>query len=217
MLKRYLLTLVGFLLLCLCYCLTLVPVLLAGAALEGRTYLLTLCSWGFLVLCSLPPAFSLLIGKIWFFPGQGEPLPLEELKSLLLDINALNGPVRTRERRKKLIISWHHQDQAWRKHLERAGLKRLYELHLVFQPATRTVLVSDRFRRVSFEPGTARAKTALFARPRPMLQLKRGEQWNLEAYRGRQAHDFEFRPREIKSPVIGTILNSGWNVRFRCW
>ena len=214
MIKRYFLTIIAFLLLLLGYALTLIPLVIIGTGLEQQTHLLGFGIWGLLVLGSLIPALSMIISKIWFFQGHGEPVALKILQKKLLAVNHGNGPVQVQEKKKKFIVTWHYANPQWCELMNRMGMDKLYELHLVFDNATKTVVIADKIRSLRFVDCPEKVKTGFIAKPKPFLKVNLGKQWSIDNYTGAQPQDYSFQPGEIKSPVLGSILKCGWNVRF---
>ncbi|PID72359.1 MAG: hypothetical protein CSB34_02725 [Desulfobulbus propionicus] len=215
MIKRYLLTILAFLGLVVLYSLTFIPLALVSSGLSQQKHLLSFGIWGAMVLISLFPALAVIIGKIWFFKGKGEPVTRARLQETLMQINAANGPVQIMEKKRKHLVTWKHQEKLWCELMSRNGMTQLYELHLFFDDATKTVELIDKMRKVGFVDCPDRVKKGFLARPKPLLRVGLGEQWGVENYQKRQPHEYNFKPVEIKSPVMGTILKNGWNVRFR--
>lgn len=214
MVKRYLLTIFAFLLLLCGYALTLVPLLVVEAGLKSQAAMTAYGLWGGLVFVSLLPVLNMLLKKIWFFRGMGKTVPLATLKKQLLAINEVQGPVQVREKKNRLIVTWHVTSPKWCEWMNRHGMNRLYELHLRFDSATNTVETVDRVRSLQFIDCPEKVKTGFFSRPKPFLQVGLGKQWGVENYRGRNPEEYSYHSREIKSPVVGTLLKNGWNVRF---
>jgi len=214
MLKRYIQTGFFLFLLALLYGLGLLPVLLVRASLQTGQYLLALLSWAALVGLSLPFLLGIIIRRVWFFPGRGEPVLQDLLREKILAINDMEAPVRVKEKRHRLIVCWRHDDPAWCERMDRAGMKKTFELHLELDNATKTVTMTDRARKVDFDLCPVKVKTGFLALPRPCFRVATGPDWSVEAYRDRRDSEYRFQPWEIKSPVMGTILAGGWNVRF---
>jgi len=59
-----------------------------------------------------------------------------------------------------------------------------------------------------------RVKIGSLRVPLPILTIRPRHLGTIEGYTTTAPHEYHFHPREIKSPVMGTILASGWNVRF---
>ncbi len=214
MIKRYLLTLMGFFILATIYLFTLLPLLMVRGDLSSQTYMKSLTVWGLLVLLSLGPALSFLLKKIWFFHGTGTPVSLHELQSTLMKINEMHVPVRVREKGKRLRVEWRYDDPDWCEQMAEKKLSRLYELRLDFDENTRTVTLFDRSRTVDFDLCPIRVKAGFFAMPRLVFGTRRMREYGLEKYRERRPSDYLFKPGEIKSPLVGTLLSLGWNVQF---
>lgn len=214
MLKRYTLTFLACILLLLCYGTTLTPLLIAGAGFSTESSITAALIWALLVLLSLGPALSMIIRKIWFFKGEGEPVPLEALRTALLMLNKGKGPLLVTEKRKGLVITWNYKDPKWCRLMDRREINRLHELHLVFNNATKTVELSDKSRSLQIMICSEKIKTGLLRKPALLLGVKIGDRICIDSYTTTSELEYAFHPREIKSPVMGSILQSGWNVRF---
>jgi hypothetical protein len=214
MLKRSILTFFWLLLLLAVYLVSLLPLLVVRGQLDQSTCIMVFCIWLALATLSFLPVLGMLIKKVWFFRGTGEPVTLEQLQEHLLAINAMPGPVQVTEKRKKLILSWRHKEMQWCELFSSLGISRLYELHCRFEPSTRTVLLADRTRIADFLICPERVKIGSLRIPLPFLRVGLGRLGTIERYKTTAPHEYHFHPREIKSPVMATILASGWNVRF---
>lgn len=214
MFKRYLLTLLSFILLLLAYGVSLIPLLIADAGLSVEVSMNAFLVWGLLVLVSLFPAMAMIIRKIWFFKGKGEPIPYEALKTALLMINEGGGPAIVKEKRKGLIVSWNYQEPKWCRLMDKLELSQLYELHLSFDTATKTVNFSDKTRSIRFLICSEKVKVGLLGRPSPVLKVNRAKGDSLKSLTDATGYDHSFNPSEIKSPVLDAVLQSGWNARF---
>ena len=214
MLKRSLLTGTALLLILTAYLVSLLPLLLVRNRLEEVTLLLVLCLWVAVAALLFPPLLGWVIKKCWFFKGTGDPVHLEELRRRLLKINNTRGPVRVLGKGDKLIITWRYEEQQWCELLSRLGVVRLYELHCRFDSATRTVLLADRMRIADFLICPEQVRIGFRRIPLPFFRVRPKQLGTVEQYAATAPHEYDFHPREIKSPVMGTILTSGWDVCF---
>ena len=188
--------------------------LLFADRLDAGLAALLACLWLTLACLSLPVVLQVLLRRVWLFAGSGAPVDEEALRGRLLGINNLDAPVRVAERRRRLVVGWRHDEVQWCELLRRRGLSGLYELHLHIDPRTRTVTLMDRRRPVQFlfcpegvRPGRPRVVL-------PLVRLRPGRLGSMDQYAATEPFQYDFLPREIKAPVLGTILQSGWNVRF---
>jgi heme/copper-type cytochrome/quinol oxidase subunit 2 len=214
MLKRGLLTLMALMGLLLVALVGLLPLLVVRAQLDAPTYLLALSLWVALAILVLIPVCSVLIKKIWFFRGSGDPVALEALREQLLAINTIACPVAAVARRNTIIFTWRYQETQWCEMFSRLGLNRLFELHCRFDADSRTVILVDRLRLADFLICPERVKIGRRRIPLPLLRARSKRLATIAQYATLEAHDYDFHPREIKSPVMGTILACGWNIRF---
>ena len=93
-------------------------------------------------------------------------------------------------------------------------MKKLYELWLSFDNNTKTVSMTDKYRSVDWTLSPIKLKTGWFALRKPYFRVETGEAWGVENYVDSDPDTYSFSPNEIKSPVLNTIVKSGWNVRF---
>jgi hypothetical protein len=214
MLKRYFLTIFWLFLLLVVYLVSLLLLLVVKGQLDQSTCIMAFCIWAVLAALSFLPLLGMLIKKIWFFCGTGEPVTLEQLQEHLLSINALPGPVQVIGKRKKLILSWRYQEMQWCELFSDLGISSLYELHCRFDASTRTVLLADRMRTADFLICPERVKIGFLRIPLPFLRIRSRHLGTIERYKTTAPHEYHFHPREIKSPVMAAILACGWNVRF---
>ena len=214
MLKRYFLTFFWLVVVLSIYLASLLALLAVKEQLDPSTGIMAFCIWLVLATLSSLLVLGMLIKKIWFFRGTGEPVSLEQLQEHLLGINAMSGPVQVIRKRKKLVLSWRCQEMQWCELFNDLGICRLYELHCRFDPPTRTVLLMDRMRTADFLICPERVKIGSLRVPLPFLRVRSRHLGTIERYTTTAPHQYHFHPREIKAPVMGTILASGWNVRF---
>lgn len=214
MLKRYLHTAWLLLLLCCFYLVILLPLQLVRNSLDNKQYWLSLAIWGVLVAVSFFPTLAVIIKKAWFFRGHGEPVLLKLLEAILLDVNNSPGPVQVVRKRKRLVVTWKYNDPQWCELFRHQGMKKVREIRLRFDNSTKTVTLSDRQRSIRFVSCPAKVRTGLLALPRPYFAVQCGKEWGVENYDGTGPEDYLLRAGEMKSPVMGTILKNGWNVRF---
>ena len=205
---------IGFFLLAVLYGFFLIPLIAVRNNVEQQYLLLGIEIWGGCCLISFLPLVNSIIKKTWFFPSEGEPVSHSLLLSLLQEINNFNSPLIVRKTRKKLILTWRVDEPGWEEKIEKAGVKKLYELHLHFDNHTKTVSMSDRFRSVKWDYLGKKSSTGWFAFPSPFFKIELGKQWGVDNYKNGSPESYNFLPEEIKSPLLNSIIRNGWNVRF---
>lgn len=213
MLKRSLLTFLFFLTLPLAALLSGLPLFLLRSKLDEPTLLVATCLWGALVLLALIPVANGALRRIWLFRGSGDPISLDQMRQRLLTVNGMDCPVAAVVKRKKIILTYRYREARWCELFSRLGINRLYELHCRFDADTRTVYLMDRLRSVDFIICPDRVKTGQARIPLPLLRFRSKRLAAIEQYALLAEHEYTFHSREIKSPVLGTILASGWHVR----
>ena len=214
MIKRYIHTLLGLAALLGIYFLSLFPILVVRTKLEGNTFILALVVWGVIAGLFFIPALAIIIKKAWFFQGKGEPVVQKLLESTIMSVNEFDAPVSARKKRNKIILTWRYNDQTWCERLEKVEMKRLYELWLSFDNTTKTVTMADKYRSANWDLSPISIKTGLFALSKPFFKVEIGNEWGVDNYEDTIPEDYSYTPKEIKSPVMNSILKNGWNVRF---
>ncbi len=171
-----------------------------------------------LIFITYMPYFNWIMGKVYRFKGEGEPLPPAELRKKILELNEYDVPVMVKEKRKKLIITWKYVDAKWYELIAKAGLKKLYELHIKFKQDENLVTLIDVNKTVYWRAAPTQVKIRGGFFRGVMLHWEISKLWGLdENFKFRKIYDYKFTPSEIKNPVLNSILRSGWDVRFRMW
>jgi len=211
---RYIKTFSGVILYILFCFVALLPVLVIRTNIESIHYTIAVTIWSIGVCLFFFPALAIIIKKAWYFEGKSEPVALDKLQKILLEINKFDAPVSVQSQRKNIIFTWRHQDQSWCQLLEDAKLKKLYELWIYFDNRTKTVTMTDKYRSADWTLSPIKLETGWFAYSKPYFRIATGNAWGVENYADSSPQDYSFSPNEIKSPVLNTIIKNGWNVRF---
>lgn len=179
------------------------------------------------------PYLNFAIRLIYFFPAPAtgpagrtenigslqQPLDFESLRKALLSVNDRDIPVQAVESRngKKISLSYRIADARWAEIMAEAGLRSSYECLLKFNKKKRTVTLIDIRRSLTFRGGTGGFRLG--------WSFSRGVDNAFEIQKTRSiqdaftkpAVDYTFSTHEIKGPVIQTIHDHGWHVRFAMW
>jgi len=214
MFKRSLQSLVLLLFLFAGYGLTLLPLLLIRPHVDTRPFMGAMALWFLLFALPLPFLLRAIIYRVWFFKGKGEPVIEDLLRSMFMGINDCNSPVIVRKKRGRLLIGWRCDDPQWCERMALENIQKTYELTLIFDHNTRTVIMKDRVRKVDFDLCPIKVSTGFFAYPRFYCRVDTGSQWGLKNFKHTATDQYMFKPRELKSPIFNAVLNHGWNIRF---
>nr|WP_321467600.1 hypothetical protein [uncultured Desulfobulbus sp.] len=214
MMKRYLLSLLCIPLLPALYCLLLLPLYGLRHTFSALHFEQLLCLWGAAALLTMLLIGNTLLGKIWCFRGADKLTSENQLRDALLAVNAMDCPVLAKGKRKKVVFTWRYKQLQWCGMFSRLGMTRLYELRCRIDADHRTVYLVDRTRMVDFLICPDRVKTGFARICLPWLRAGSSNLKTIDAYASLAPHDYDFHPREVKSPVMGTIIKCGWNVRF---
>lgn len=194
--------------------LSLLPLLLVWPHVAFRFLLPALAAWAALYLLPFPVLLRLIISRVWFFPGQGEPVLADMLEFMLLGINDIPNPVRAEKKGSAIRLSWQVDDPDWCLRMAAARLRCTYELTLELDRSTRTVIMRDQVRRIDLSLCPVRVRASLLTSPRFFCHVRIRPELGISTFEQTAAEDWRFTPQELKSPVFSMILRNGWNVRF---
>ncbi len=219
MISRVLKTIALLLLLLTGYGVSLLPLLLVWPHVQFQFLLPALIAWAALYILPLPFFLRLIIHRVWFFRGTGEPVLQDLLQFMLMGINDFNTPVIATRKRNRIRLAWRCSEPDWCRRMAIEGVRKSYELNLEFDSSTRTVIMRDRVRNVNFFLCPVKVSTSLFTSARFFCRVRTGKEWQtgIKFFEQTMADDYQFNAQELKSPVFNTIITNGWNVRFELY
>jgi hypothetical protein len=168
-----------------------------------------------LIVGGMIPYMQWLGKKIFHYPGKGNPVGLEELRCQITAINEWDVPVMVRETGKKLIVTWNYVNAKWYGIISKSGMNNVYELVIKFDEQSKTALLTDIHKKARWgvEVGSARISMSFFRGID--MAYERGIAYGIrESFELGKIYDYTFRSAEIKDPVMNTIRECGWDVRF---
>lgn len=167
---------------------------------------------------TLIPFMQFVAKRIFYFKGQGSPISEEALRAAIININNLDAPVMVQEKDGRLIATWKYLDARWWQILAKAGLEKVYELHMKLDGDSKTVTMIDINKSVSWRAGPEQVRLSggFFRGVSTTYEI--GKQWGIkENFEPGKIYDYKFVSDEIKYPIMNTILRHGWDVRFALW
>ena len=184
---------------------------------EGLLLTAILAMMAFLILAFIP-YLDQVIKSTFRFRGEGQPIPAGALRRQILAVNHSRAPVMAEERLYDLVLTWKYVDARWWEVLSKAGLTRLYELHVKLDEKRRVATLIDVHKSVHWRVGPTQVHIGKRSSRGVLVGYEIGEQWGIkENWEQGVVFDYKFVPAEIKTPVMNTILRSGWDVRFGIW
>jgi hypothetical protein len=178
----------------------------------GVLVMMLICIIGFV------PWLDFVAKKTFRFEGEGEPIPEEDLRATIKDINQFDVPVTVEERGRTLVVTWRYLDAKWWELLAKAGLRKVYELHVKLDGAKKQATLIDVLKSVSWKAGPTEVRVygGFFRGISVGFEIGKGYGIK-ENFEVGEVYDYKFSPQEIKNPVMNTILRSGWAVRLGMW
>lgn len=210
--KKFILSALGILLYMGLYALLFLPILL----LDGDAFVIATIAWGVGAFVLYFPWFLWMTKKIWFFPGEGHPLTLDEVRKEVLVINHHDLPITVEEKSPThLVITWKYVDAKWWEIFRKAGMAGAYRLHVKLDPVRHEASLIDVTTSMNWDAGPSGFHAKWTFVRGIIMQVSLGKAWGIrENFTLGKIYDFKFVPEEIKNPVMNTLLRCGWNVRF---
>lgn len=218
MLKRFL-TVFGLMLLYMAVLAGILALVILLVGEENETLILiSVLVMMVLAIVIIVPYLDQMAKRVFRFRGEGEPVSETELRAQIQAINEFDAPVMIEERKGKLVATWKYVDARWWELLAKAGLTKVYELHIKFDDVQHLVTLIDITKSVSWRAGPTKVRLWGGFFRGIMLAYEIGKQWGIkENFELGKVYDYKFVPQEIKMPIMNSILRSGWDVRFGIW
>jgi hypothetical protein len=172
----------------------------------------------FVIGLGMIPYLNYVTKTVFRFRGKGIATSEAALRTAIQSINDLDVPIMVQERGRKLVITWRYVDAHWWEILAKAGLTKVYELHVKFNEGKEEAVLIDVLKSVAWRAGPTQVRVSGGFFRGVQSGFEAGMQWGItEGFELGKIYEFKFSPQEIKSPVMNTILQSGWDVRFGMW
>lgn len=164
-------------------------------------------------LCFLP-WFFVTMYVVFFFKGEGAPVPLSVLKERILAMNLADIPIVAQEKRGAILITWKYLDARWWSFFRKEGASQSYELLIKFNDEKKEVRLIDISKSLSWGVGAQDFQIRGQFFRGIIAEFAVGKQWGIQENFGvGKVFDYRFSSGTIKNPVANTILRSGWNIR----
>jgi hypothetical protein len=168
-----------------------------------------------LIFISFLPFLNYVVRSVFFFKGEGQTIPKEELQHHLEELNTFDAPVMAQPKRQGYLFTWRYVDVKWWEIFQKAGLTELYELHVKLNGRQHEAILTESTRKVNWGAGVDGVRLGWSGFRGVVSGWERGVAWGIrENFAPGKLYDYTFTPDLVKNPVINTILRSGWDVRF---
>jgi hypothetical protein len=178
----------------------------------------------FLILAFVPYVDQ-VTKRVFYYRGEGQPVSAAQLRRQILSVNRSRAPVMAEERLYDLVLTWKYTDVRWWEALAHAGLTGLYELHIKLDGKRHIATLIDVHKPVDWGTGPTQVRVGPAGRlvgsnvfRKVVCAREIGEQWGIQETWGQgEVYDHTFVPTHIKTPLMNSVLRSGWDVRFGIW
>ncbi|RMD51079.1 hypothetical protein D6827_02865 [Candidatus Parcubacteria bacterium] len=174
--------------------------------------------WLFAALAIFFVAFLMLIVPvIWRFePKENvKAVSANDLKKEILQINTFHGPVQVIQKSDNhFVLTWNYADARWWEILAKAGLKKVYELHIKLDEVNKIATLTEVYKSVIWRTGPS--SVFLFGGwfRGISLNYERAKAWGIkENFDIGKIYDYEFNSYKIFNPILTLLLERGWKVR----
>lgn len=162
--------------------------------------------------------FALDIMGKWAFYWKSfitPPKTLEEVKAMILRIDHPDIPVQVTEKKGALFITWKYLDAKWYEMMSKQGITESYTLRVVFNEKKHLATLTDVKTSISWGKGLDFFRFGFFGFRGVSLDVEIGKAWGItERFRPGVIYDYRFKTSEIRNPVLNSLLEAGWDVRY---
>ncbi len=171
----------------------------------------------FLAMFATFPFALDVMGK-WAFYWKSSvtnPKTLEEVKLMIKDIDHPDIPVQVTEKKGVLRITWKYLDAKWYEIISKHGITESYTLRVAFDEKRHLATLTDIKRSILWGKGLDFLRFSFFAFRGVSLDVEIGKAWGItECFRPGVIYNYHFKTSEIRNPVLNSLLQAGWDVRY---
>lgn len=137
---------------------------------------------------------------------------IETLKQRLLTMNDANEhPFILQKDGNDIVASWNIVDAKWLEIFGAGGLKKQFELKLIFDDVTKTVKYKEKSSVLEWDANTKTFKFKKSVQYGKRLEFDAGASWGIKENRTvGKIYSYNFNSTEITDPVFDVIKESGW-------
>lgn len=171
----------------------------------------------FILLAATFPFVMDILGKWAFYWRATNPDPksLTEMKSTILLLNRSDIPIEVSDNRGALTLTWKYLDAQWYEIIAKSGLTESYTLRVVFDEKKHLATLTDIKRSISWRKDLRSVQFGFFAFRGVSLDVEVGKAWGItERFMPGKIYEYHFRTSEIRNPVLNSLLEGGWDVRY---
>jgi hypothetical protein len=151
-------------------------------------------------------------------PPAGTPvLSADEVRKRLMALNRPSAPYQIVDGAAEnvdLIAEWRIVDAQWYEVFAKAGLKKVFRIHLKFHPEAHEVRAVDREYEVSWSAGVPHLSLAAsaFRGQKHAIEFGAGYAFT-ETLAPGQVYKYRFNTGEMKKPLQEAVTGCGWTYR----
>jgi hypothetical protein len=194
-----------------------VPVLLLAISLldDDMMSWFILGVFGFMFL-TFPFVMDRIAKLVYRFPAFGAiPVSEDEMRKLLLTNDVSHTPIMVSEKGKEIVFSWKYVDTKWYEIMRKVGRSSTYRLLVKLDPVRHRATLIDLETSTDWSVGPEHFRFHVsFFRGIDVAYTREIVYGLSEALRPGKVVNYRFVPSEIKDPVMNTIRQAGWDVRF---
>lgn len=141
-------------------------------------------------------------------------MSIETLKQRLLSMNNANEhPFILQKDGNDIVASWNIVDAKWLEIFGTGGLKKQFELRLIFDDVTKTVKYKEKSSDLEWDANTKVFKFKKSVQYGKRMEFDAGASWGIKG-NGTvgKIYSYKFNSTEIIDPVFDVIRESGWNI-----
>ncbi|MFT7183735.1 MAG: hypothetical protein ACI9QC_000057 [Oceanicoccus sp.] len=152
-------------------------------------------------------------------PDPNTPvLSVEKLKEAILAVNRDSAPfvIRRTEHNEPgdFLAEWKIVDAKWYEIFAKAGLKKVFRIHMKIDEENNEIRAMDREFTVSWRAGVPQLSIAATAFQGQKMEISGGTAYAFtEEFKPGQVYKYRFDTRELKKPLHEAVNGAGWTYR----
>lgn len=164
---------------------------------------------------TFPFVLDCITKAAFYFRGSGVPMALVDLRKQIMEVNFHDLPIVAKEKGEKISVTWKYLDAKWWEVLSKQGAQRSFELVIHLDEKNHLATLVDISRSIRWGAGPSSVRFGFSFFRGVSLSRSQGAAWGIkESFTLGKIYQFRFSSDEIHDPVMNTILQAGWNVRF---
>lgn len=165
------------------------------------------------VLFTYFPWFVLTMGAT--AKAEVKAVSMDVIKDKIEMINTYDLPVVVEKQSdKKYVLTWRYADSKWTEYMSKSGVSHSYKIIVKLNDAKKRATLIEVRRKLKWFVKPTRFKIQGRSFRGISAKYKKGVGWTtIEGFESKE-ENLKFQPSDLRSPLVNSLLDNGWDVRF---